>query len=151
MKYGIFLKRTDGTYKVSGYECRTEEASRQLALYLFRHYPVSFSDDVLAENGDTEKILKDARNGLIVWREGDMECKMPEGFFYVNEDKVEADKQEKWWESCLPQSKRMVIEVDIKDAYKKGFGEGYAKGIEEGKDEGYRQGIHDFVCQVQLN
>jgi hypothetical protein len=149
MKYEVFLKKADGTYKVSGYECRTTEAPRQLALYLFRHYPVSFFDDVLSDNGDTEKILRDARNGLIVWREGDMECKLPEGFFYVNEAKE--NKKPRWWEECLPQSKKLVIEVDIKEAYKRGFGDGHAQGLEEGKDEGYRQGIHDAIYQMEMN
>ena len=151
MKYSVFLKKADGTYKVTGYECRKEDASRQLALYLFRHYPVSFFDDELSENGDHEKILKDSRNGLIVWRQGDMECKLPEGFFYVNESREDITTERKWWESCLPQSKKMVIEIDIKESYNKGFGEGYMQGLEEGKDEGYRQGIQDFICQVQLN
>ena len=143
MEYSIFLKRKDGTYKVSGFECRSIDASRQLALYLFRHYPVSFYDDKLSEEGDTEKILKDSRSGLIVWRQGDMECKLPEGFFFINENKKADAKEERWWEVALPKSKKLVIEIDIQNAYKNGFTAGYAKGLEEGKDEGYRQGIQD--------
>jgi|GEM_PF-2025420 hypothetical protein len=151
MKYEVFLRKSDAIYKVSAFDCRTEEAPRQLALYLFRHYPVSFSDDQLSENGDSEKILRDQRSGLIIWREGDMECKLPEGFFYVNESREEMEPEKRWWETSLPQSKKMVIEIDIKAAYKKGFSEGYVQGIEEGKEEGYRQGIHDLICHVELN
>lgn len=150
MKYDVFLKKEDGTYKVSGYECRAEEAPRQLALYLFRHYPVRFYDDTLSAEGDSEKILKDARTGLIVWREGDMECKLPEGFFYVDPVKEQV-KTPRWWDECLPQSKKQVIELDIKEAYRRGFGDGHAQGIEQGKDEGYRQGIHDALYQLELN
>jgi len=144
MNYSIYLKRKDGTYKVSGFECRSIEASRQLALYLFRHYPVNFFDDKLGEDGDTEKILKDTRSGLIVWREGDMEVKLPEGFFHVDKVDKESFKEEKWWEASMPVLKKQVAEADIEHAYKDGFSEGYAKGLEEGKDEGYRQGIQDM-------
>lgn len=143
MEYSIFLKRKDGTYKVSGYESRPSEAPRQLALYLFRHYPVRFYDDKLSEDGDTEKILKDSRSGLIVWREGDMECKLPEGYFFVNESKSGEGKEDMWQKLTLPIAEKQFLEVDIQNAYKNGFSAGYAKGIEEGKDEGYRQGIHD--------
>ncbi|MGP8217059.1 MAG: hypothetical protein ACLQQ4_15935 [Bacteroidia bacterium] len=139
MKYGIFLNKADEIYKVSGIECSAEDASRQLSLYLFRHYPVSFYDDRLSEDGDSEKILKDSRNGLIVWREGDLECKLPEGVFYITENIEDAPQEEKWWKYGLPESKKMVIEGDIKSAYKKGYG------------EGYRQGICDLMHQVQLN
>ena len=131
MEHSIYLKRADGTYKVSGFNCRKEDAPRQLALYLFRHYPVNFFDDLLDEAGDTEKILKDTRSGLIVWREGDRECKLPEGYFYLEENKAEPLTNEKWWQSALPQSKKALIETDIKDAYQKGFAEGYAAGVEE--------------------
>lgn len=151
MEYGVYLKRADGTYKVSGFECRATEASRQLALYLFRHYPVSFFDDRLDECGDTEKILKDRRSGLIVWREGDRECKLPEGYFYIEQGKPETQENTRWWESALPQSKKALIEIDIKDAYKKGFSEGYSQGLDAGKEEGYRQGIRALVRQPQLN
>lgn len=142
MQYNIFLKRDDGTFKVSGTECRKEEASRQLALYLFRHYPVRFFDDKLGEDGDTEKVLRDSRSGLVIWRQGDLECKLPEGFFYIDPEKKDVTK-EKWWEVSLPKSKKLVIEIGIQEAYKKGYREGYSKGVDDGKDEGYRQGIHD--------
>jgi len=144
MQYSIYLKRKDGTYKVSGFESRSIEASRQLALYLFRHYPVRFYDDKVSEEGETEKILKDSRSGLVIWRQGDMECKLPEGFFFVNENKMELNSEEKWWQIAFPESKKQVIELDIENAYKDGFQEGYMKGLEQGKDEGYRQGIHDY-------
>jgi flagellar biosynthesis/type III secretory pathway protein FliH len=149
MKYNILVKKDDGTYKVSDFECRAEDSSRQLALYLFRHYPVSFFDDKLDEQGDTEKVLKDTRTGHIVWRQGDLESKLKEGHFYIKEKKEEPELR--WWEEALPQSKRMIIEVDIQNSFKKGFREGYNKGIEEGKEEGYRQGVLDSARHAQLN
>jgi flagellar biosynthesis/type III secretory pathway protein FliH len=151
MKFAIFLKRPDGVYKVSGFESRITEASTQLALYLFRHYPVSFFDDKLDEEGkDTEKILRDSRNGFIIWRQGDMECKMPEGFFYVDAEK-EKKQDEKWWQASSPKTKKLVIEVDINEAYQKGFSEGFAKGLDSGRDEGYRQGVLDSAANPYLN
>src|SRR6185312_13940366 len=150
MKYAIYLKRADGKYKVSDFECRVADASRQLALYLFRHYPVSFFDDKIDETGDTEKILRDSRTGFIVWREGDMECKMAEGFFYLEQEKNKKE-DEKWWHASLPKSKKLVIEIDIRDAYQKGFTEGYAKGLDSGRDEGYRQGVLDSAANPFYN
>jgi flagellar biosynthesis/type III secretory pathway protein FliH len=143
MKYNIFLKRPDGTYKVSVFESEADEASRQLSLYLFRHYPVSFFDDMLDKEGDNEKVLKDSRTGKIVWREGELNCRLEEGYFFVEEKKEEEIEQ--WWKNALPTSKKISIELDIQHAWKKGFAEGYAKGIEEGREEGYRQGIHNRV------
>jgi flagellar biosynthesis/type III secretory pathway protein FliH len=149
MKYDILLKKSDGTYNVSCFECKAEDSSRQLALYLFSHYPVSFFDDRLEEQGDTEKVLKDTRNGHIVWRQGDLECKLKEGYFSVKEKKEEPEIR--WWEEALPKSKKLIIEVDIQNSYKKGFREGYSKGMEEGKEEGYRQGVLDSARHAQLN
>ena len=124
MKFEIFLKKANETYKVTEFECCKGEASRQLSLYLFRHYPVSFYDDLLSDTGDSEKVLKDARSGLVVWRQGDMECTIPEGFFYVNEYKETQAQQISWWETSLPQSKKVAIEIDIDDAYTRGYMEG---------------------------
>lgn len=149
MKYDILLRKDEGIYKVTDFECRAEESAIQLALYLFRHYPVRFYDDKLSEDGDTERVLKDTRTGYIVWRQGDMECKMKEGYFYLQERKEE--NATRWWEKALPKSKKLVIEADIQHSYKKGFNEGYNKGIEEGKEEGYRQGVLDAALCNHLN
>jgi len=142
MTYNIFLKRPEGTYKVSLFDGEPDEAARQLSLYLFRHYPVSFFDDML-DGGETEKVLKDSRSGRIVWREGELACRLEEGYFFTEEQKPEEPMQ--WWQSALPTSKKISIELDIQNAWNKGFEEGYAKGVEEGREEGYRQGIQNGV------
>jgi hypothetical protein len=147
MTYSIFLRRHDGVCKVSVFESKEEDAARQLSLYLFRHYPVSFFDDETDAAGDMEKVLKDCRTGKIVWRQGDTTSKIEEGEFYVEQDK-EPSKELRWWESALPASKKVSIELDIQNAWKKGFAEGYGKGLEEGREQGYRQGVRDKSLSV---
>lgn len=141
MKYNIFLKRPEGTYKVSIFESGAEDAARQLSLYLFRHYPVSFFDNDMG-NGDSEKVLKDSRSGKIVWREGELNCRLEEGYFFT-EVQDETEDAPCWWKDALPASKKVSIELDIQNAWKKGFAEGYAKGVDEGREQGYRQGVYD--------
>jgi hypothetical protein len=121
MKYGIYVRRHDGAVKLSALECEADDRARQLSLYLFRHYPVSFFDDVTDAAGDMEKVLKDSRTGMVVWREGDTSCKIEEGEFYIE----------------------ALTELDIQDAWKSGFSEGYAKDVEDGREQGYRQGVRD--------
>jgi len=139
MTYNIFLKRPEGTYKVSVFDSEADEAAKELSFYLFRHYPVNFCDDQLDEAGDSEKVLKDNRSGKIVWREGDRTCRLQEGYFFV-EEKVQ-DEQAPWWRTALPHSKKQSIELDIQSAWKRGFSEGYAKGTEEG----YQQKINELI------
>jgi len=138
MKYILFLKRPEGTYKVSAFESDAEylsdqkaEAATQLSLYLLRHYPVTFTDN---ESGGAAgcpplkgRALKDKRNGKIVWRPGALQCTLQEGLFYA-EAQQEQPAETCWWKYALPASKRTSIEMDIQNAWKKGFEEGYAKG-----------------------
>lgn len=128
--YSIYLKRKEEIHKVSLIECEAQDAARQLSLYLFRHYPVSFFDENIDAAGDYEKVLKDCRTGKITWRQGHLTCTLEEGEFYIEEDKKPV-KEVPWWESALPASKKLSIEMHIQNAWKQGFSEGYNKALEE--------------------
>ncbi len=133
MTYSIFFKAPRWQY-VKSLSSKVRKKTQQGSFhYTFSgHYPVSFFDDETDAAGDTEKVLKDCRTGKIVWRQGDTSSKIEEGEFYVEQNK-EPSKELRWWESALPASKKVSIELDIQNAWKKGFAEGYGKGLEEGK------------------